>query len=197
MTDMLTDPVAMPGFADPVGQAQESFRAVLAAMATPGSLHAIGAGLTAPAPLAPASAALLLTLADAETPVFLDADFAAARSWIAFHCAAPLVSSAAAARFALTRQRVWPADLALGSDEAPEESATLIVQIAALGSGTRYRLHGPGLAVPTPFAATGLPDGFAAFWGRNRQLYPRGIDLILCAGTRIAALPRSVSVEEI
>ncbi|MDE2516111.1 MAG: phosphonate C-P lyase system protein PhnH [Rhodospirillales bacterium] len=197
MTDLLSDPVAMPGFADPVADAQHSFRAVLAAMASPGSLHHVGAGLTAPAPLVQASAAMLLTLADAETPVFLDGDFAGARSWIAFHCAAPLVDSAGAARFALTRQAVWPADLALGSDEAPEESATLIVQLAALGSGTRYRLHGPGLAAPTPFAATGLPDGFVAAWARNRQLYPRGIDLILCAGTQIAALPRSVSVEEI
>jgi alpha-D-ribose 1-methylphosphonate 5-triphosphate synthase subunit PhnH len=83
-----------------------------------------------------------------------------------------------------------------GSHEAPECSATLILQIAALGSGTRYRLSGPGLREPTLVAADGLPENFAAVWQGNHALYPRGVDIILCAGDTLTALPRSVSVEE-
>jgi len=45
-------------------------------------------------------------------------------------------------------------------------------------------------------ASNGLPADFAAVWQRNHALYPRGVDIILCAGTTLTALPRSVSIEE-
>ena len=86
--------------------------------------------------------------------------------------------------------------LPTGSHETPERSATLILQIAALGTGARYRLSGPGLREPALLAAGGLPAGFAALWQRNHALYPCGVDIILCAGTTLAALPRSISIEE-
>jgi alpha-D-ribose 1-methylphosphonate 5-triphosphate synthase subunit PhnH len=88
------------------------------------------------------------------------------------------------------------AALSAGSHEAPESSATLILQIGALGTGTHYRLSGPGLREPTLLATDGLPADFAAVWQRNHTLYPRGVDIILCAGTTLTALPRSVSIEE-
>ena len=43
-------------------------------------------------------------------------------------------------------------------------------------------------------AQNALPAGFAAAWAANHAKFPRGIDLILCAGTEIAALPRSVRI---
>jgi alpha-D-ribose 1-methylphosphonate 5-triphosphate synthase subunit PhnH len=86
--------------------------------------------------------------------------------------------------------------LSAGSHEAPEESATLILQVAALGSGTRYRLAGPGLREPAEWAVQGLPAGFTTAWRSNHALYPRGVDIVVCSGTTLAALPRSVSIEE-
>ncbi len=65
--------VTLPGFADPVGQAQASFRAVLEAMARPGTLVPAGQGLVPPAPLDPATGAVLLTLVDHDTLLWLDA----------------------------------------------------------------------------------------------------------------------------
>ena len=192
----MSETVALPGFADPVGEAQATFRAVLDAMARPGRLHRAGEQLRAPEPLDQATAAVLLTLVDNETPLWLDPAAGAARGWLAFHCGAVIVDAPDKAAFALALSLPDLAALPAGSHEAPESSATLILQIAALGSGTRYRLSGPGLREPTLLASTGLPEGFAAVWQGNHALYPRGVDIILCAGDTLTALPRSVSVEE-
>jgi alpha-D-ribose 1-methylphosphonate 5-triphosphate synthase subunit PhnH len=186
----------LPGFADPVRGAQASFRAVLDAMARPGSLHPAGADLTPPAPLGAAAAAVLLTLADQDTAVFLAPAFAPARDWIVFHCGAPIVADAQAADFVLTDALPDLAALDTGSDEGPEDAATVIVQLPHLGAGRVWRLAGPGLRVPEDFAADGLPGDFARAWAANHALYPRGVDLILCAGATLAALPRSVAVTE-
>ena len=186
--------ISLPGFADPVEEAQATFRAVLDAMARPGTLHRAGERLAPPVPLDQAAAAVLLTLVDNETPLWLDA----ARGGGARLAGLPLrchdrsttpLDAAFAAALSLPDLSTLPA----GSHEVPEASATLILQVAALGSGTRYRLSGPGLREPSVFAASGLPAGFAAVWQRNHALYPRGMDIILCAGATIAALPRSVS----
>ena len=188
--------VALPGFTDPVDEAQATFRAVLDAMARPGRLHRVGTRLTAPAPLDQATAAVLLTLVDNETPLWLEPSVAEASDWLAFHCGASIVDMPGNATFALALSLPDLAALSAGSHETPESSATLILQIGALGTGTRYRLSGPGLREPTLLATDGLPADFAAVWQRNHALYPRGVDIILCAGTTLTALPRSVSIEE-
>lgn len=187
--------IALPGFADPVGESQATFRAVLDAMARPGKLHR-AEQLTGPAPLDSATAAVLLTLVDNESPLWLDPDAMAAREWLAFHCGAAVVDASGDASFAVALSLPDLATLSAGSYEAPESSATLILQLSTLGTGTRYRLSGPGLRQPTIFSASGLPVDFVEIWRRNHALYPRGVDLILCSGTTLTALPRSVTIEE-
>lgn len=188
--------IDQPGFADPVIGAQQGFRAMLAAMSRPGSLHALGLGLTPPGGLDPATASALLTLADPETTLALDPALAAARSWIAFHCGAPFAKPERA-QFVLARELPDFSTLNSGSDEAPEDGATVIVQVASLGEGTAYRLSGPGLAEHSVLRVRGLPGDFVARWQTNHALYPRGVDLLLCAGEKLAALPRSVRIEEV
>ena len=189
--------VLQPGFADPVAGAQSCFRAVLDAMARPGRIHQVGADLSPPAPLAPATAAVLLTLLDYDTPVWLDQAAAAARDWIGFHCGAPIVSAMAACSFAVALGLPDMAALPLGSHEAPESAATLILQVKAFGRGENYRLAGPGLRAPALLSVDGLPAGFASAWQENHALFPRGADIVLCAGTALAALPRSVALQEV
>jgi alpha-D-ribose 1-methylphosphonate 5-triphosphate synthase subunit PhnH len=186
----------LPGFADPVAGAQCTFRAVLDAMARPGTIHALPPGLTPPAPLAPATAALLLTLADGETRLHIAPNCAAATGWLVFHCGVTPCANPAEAAFVLATTLPDLAALATGSDEAPQDSATVILQVEALGTGPALTLSGPGLKSPAEFRCTGLPPGFAQRWAANRALFPRGIDLILCAGNRLAALPRSLTVRE-
>ena len=188
--------VTLAGFAEPVADAQATFRAVLDAMARPGTLHEAGHSLTPPLPLDRATAAVLLTLVDNETPLWVDPAAAATRDWLAFHCGAVITDDAGNAEFALTLSLPDLTRFSAGSHEAPEDSATLIVQLPDLGQGSRYRLFGPGLREPAVFAATGLPTQFVEVWQRNHALFPRGVDIILCSGTRLTALPRSVSIEE-
>ena len=185
--------IDLPGFADPVLGAQACFRAVLTAMSRPGMIQVAGVGVTPPAPLAPATAAVLLTLVDAETPLMVAPGLAAAGEWIDFHCGAPRRASP---MFVVTDRLPDLAGLDAGSDEGPEDSVTVILQVASLGEGTRFMLAGPGLAAPLGLAVDGLPKDFVAHWMANHGLDPRGIDLILCAGERIGALPRSVAVSE-
>jgi alpha-D-ribose 1-methylphosphonate 5-triphosphate synthase subunit PhnH len=188
--------ISLPGFADPVCDAQATFRAVLDAMARPGRLHDAGQALTAPQPLDRATAAVLLTLVDSETPLWLDAATLPARVWLAFHCGAAIVDAPDKATFALALSLPDLAALPTGTHETPESSCTLILQVAALGAGTRYRLSGPGLRAPTPLAVTGLPADFVHIWRQNHALYPRGVDVVLCADSTLTALPRSVTIEE-
>jgi alpha-D-ribose 1-methylphosphonate 5-triphosphate synthase subunit PhnH len=183
-----------PGFADPVTDAQLCFRAVLDAMARPGLARAVR-GVSAPAPLCNAAAGVVLTLIDHETPLWLDPNAGAARAWIAFHTGAPIEPPKRAA-FAMALSLPDLAELPSGSDEMPETSATVILQIASLTEGRRFVLEGPGLRASTDLRADGLPTDFAAIWEANHRLFPRGIDLILCAGDTLAALPRSVTVRE-
>jgi alpha-D-ribose 1-methylphosphonate 5-triphosphate synthase subunit PhnH len=185
------------GFAEPVLQAQACFRAALEALARPGRVFALEAPPPAPAPLCPAAAALLLTLCDAETPVHL-LDAEAAWPWLAFHTGAPRAASLGEADFVLAPAAMPPlARLNAGSDEAPQLGATLILQLASLDAGRTLRLTGPGIEREQLLRADGLPADFAAQWAANRARFPRGVDLLLCAGDRLAGLSRTTSIEEL
>lgn len=184
-----------PGFADPVAQSQACFRAVLDAMARPGRVHTV-TGVVPPSPLGTAAAAVLLTLVDHETPLWLDAELRETAPWLGFHCGAPVVTDPPAAAFGAASTLPDLDRFNAGTHEMPEIAATIVVQVDALGAGPRFRLSGPGLREPAGFAVTGLPADFVARWRANHRLFPCGIDLILCAGDQLAALPRSITIEE-
>lgn len=185
--------VDRPGFADPVHESQANFRALLNAMSEPGRIVTLGVGLNPPSPLDPATAALLLTLTDAETPLWLDPALDAAIAWITFHCGAPYTAPETAL-FAVSAGLPDLRAFNAGTHEAPEQGATVIVQLPALGEGRTWRLTGPGLKGTGTLRATGLPEDFATLWAPNAAGFPRGIDLVLCAGQSVVALPRTVTV---
>jgi len=184
------------GFPYPVRDSQRSFRAVLDAMSHPGRIARV-AGVTAPSPLGTAAGALLLTLVDHETPLWLDPAAAAARRWIEFHCGAPIVPDSAHCSFALGLSLPDLAGLPAGTHESPETSATVVLQVESFRAGSAFRLAGPGLREPVTLKVNGLPRDFVSIWRSNHALFPRGIDLILCSGDQLTALPRTVSIEEV
>lgn len=184
-----------PGFADPVLDAQSAFRAAMEAMARPGRIQEVAPPEGVPDGLAPAAAALLLTLVDADTPLWTDAG-EEARGWIAFHCGAPLVAPGEAA-FALVTGALPPLDrFRCGTDEAPQDGATVILQVPRLSASGSWRLSGPGIETEHRLEVEGTPSAFVAEWEARRAGFPCGVDLFLCAGPRLAALPRTVRIEE-
>lgn len=189
------------GFADPVFQSQAAFRAVIDAMARPGTIHAISCeALLPPAPLSPAAAAVTLTLCDHDTPVWLDPPLAQApglAAWLTFHTGAVVTSDPSRAAFAIIQDGAALPDFnrfAPGTDEYPDRSTTLIVQVDGFSGGETIELAGPGIRGSRSFATHPLPADFAARWTANRMLFPRGVDLVLCSSTELAALPRSTRI---
>ncbi|MDP3862360.1 MAG: phosphonate C-P lyase system protein PhnH [Phaeovulum sp.] len=180
------------GFSDAPVQSARAFRALLEAMARPGSIHAL-AGATPPAPVSPAAGVVLLTLVDATTPLHLAGatDCSAVRDWVTFHTGAPLVS-AQAASFSLGRwEALQPINLfAQGRPDYPDRSATLIVEVDRLAP-EGARLRGPGIAHECRLT---LPE--VAPFVANRARFPLGFDAIFTCGAEVAALPRSTRVEE-
>jgi alpha-D-ribose 1-methylphosphonate 5-triphosphate synthase subunit PhnH len=187
------------GFADPVMSAQAAFRAILQATSRPGIVCRIGAEVTSPpSPLSPAAAAIALTLCDQDTPVWLDAPLCASQdvaTWLRFHCGTKIVSDPAGATFAFaTNTAALPPfdNFNLGSADYPDRSTTIVLGVNSFGAGPELMLEGPGIKTRQSFRADPLPGDFAARLTVNRDLFPRGVDLILASASEIAALPRSV-----
>ena len=194
-----------PGFTDPVHDAQTVFRAVLRAMSRPGEVQdltmALGPNFAPPHPLVPAAAAVCLALLDLDTRLWIDGGGDAAAVYLRFHTGAPLADAPDEADFAVIADGAMIPRLdafSPGTDELPERSATLIVQVAGLesraGEGV-WRLSGPVIDGNADLAVEGLRAGMAEELAVNFQRFPRGVDLILCAGARVAALPRTTKVE--
>ncbi|WP_425351888.1 phosphonate C-P lyase system protein PhnH [Pleomorphomonas carboxyditropha] len=180
------------GFGQPVFEAQAAFRLLMDAMARPGSRHRVDADVAAPGLSGPAQATLALTLCDADTPVWCDDAPPALGAWLAFHTGASLTAAPGEAAFAFVGLGgAVPDDLPLGSQDYPDRSATLVIEVRGFGEGERFRLAGPGIDGSCDLAVDGLPEDFAAFRAANRALFPRGLDVVLTAGREIVALPRS------
>lgn len=187
------------GFADAVLGAQAAFRAIMEALARPGSLQGLGTLPAPPAPLLPELGAVALTLVDHDTPLWLDPGLAsstAVTGWLRFHCGAVLTAEPGAAGFALCADPALLPPLgqfAQGSDAYPDRSTTLVIAGAAR---REVRLEGPGLKAPADVMLP-LPGGdFLVQLAANRGRFPRGVDLLLVGDGQVAGLPRTTRVLE-
>lgn len=189
--------VPAPGFADPTRDAQRAFRTLLDALAHPGSRYPLAGPETAPAALGPTLAAVLLTLLDEATPAHLAGDLGRATDagpYLAFHTGAPLVGDPAEAAFVVAAPADLPplAELALGTDEAPHRSATVVLDArGAAATGPRFEASGPGIETTQIVDAPWAPAGFAETWARNAELFPRGVDLLVVDTEAVTGVPRT------
>lgn len=185
---------------DQARHSQAAFRAAMMAMAQPGRIIDLPE-LTIDAPLPEGMATLALALCDYETPIWLDDSLThtnAAAEWLRMQTGAPLTRHPATCLFGLIGDATaLPAleSFALGTDEYPDRSASLIVAVYALSDGYGWRLRGPGIREDARLHARGLAEAFVAERAGLGVLFPRGVDIFFVCGLRVAALPRSTRVE--
>ena len=183
------------GFADPLLDAQISFRAALNALAEPGTVQRMdkAQGLGA---LDQATYSLCLALLDNDTAVWLAPcfDTAEIRANLAFHCGCEFVSDRSQASFALLDQAAL-GDLSgfyIGSERFPDQSCTLFIQLDSLVGGSLQQWSGPGIngvrdvTLPLPLE----------FWQQRaaRNAFPRGLDCLFSAQGSVVGLPRSTRI---
>ncbi|UPK01146.1 phosphonate C-P lyase system protein PhnH [Bradyrhizobium sp. 170] len=185
------------GFADKVLSAQSTFRTVMDAMARPGSIQRIASAAGAPGGMMRGTAAIALTLFDHDTPVWLDGRMSATADvakWLKFHTSAPVVADSSIAGFALVGdpQNLPSLDrFAFGSNEYPDRSTTLILQVESLTDGSVVELQGPGIDGTTALRALIQPRDLFERVTINAVLFPRGIDVVLVHDDAVVAIPRT------
>ena len=69
-----------------------------------------------------------------------------------------------------------------------------MLQVTRFDLGEELKLCGPGIAGTRSLSAQPLPPDFRARLLANREMFPRGLDLILVSPDAVAALPRSLRV---
>ncbi|MBO9512564.1 MAG: phosphonate C-P lyase system protein PhnH [Variovorax sp.] len=195
----------------PVHGAQQTFRVLLAAMSHPGRVFSLPpaatAGVQPPATsdghrMSIAATVSLLTLLDAESSVHFAGprDASALAGYFRFHCGVRAVP-ADACQFA--HARGGEADAALcerlqhGSDAAPQDGATLVLDVDGLapqaltGEVQVLRARGPGVQTQSVLSVRGSLPALWRWRAQQADAFPRGIDLLLCCGDQVAAIPRS------
>ena len=83
----------------------------------------------------------------------------------------------------------------LGTLDAPEGGATIVVIVDSLTAGTPLTLTGPGIAAQALLSPSGLVPGWLdarAGWCAD---FPMGVDLVLADQTRLAVLPRTAKIK--
>ncbi|KFL27339.1 hypothetical protein JP74_06990 [Devosia sp. 17-2-E-8] len=138
------------GFADLVKDSQSVFRTVMDALSRPGLKQPIHVDAAPPAPLSPEVAAIALTLADHDSPVWLDETLAASEAvvaWLKFHTGAPIVSDPRQADFALVTGWAKLPKLdafGIGTDEYPDRSTTVILAVQGFNTHRTSPGEDPG-----------------------------------------------------
>lgn len=193
----------LAAFADPVFDSQRTFRELLQAMARPAVPRLLPVLPPSPAPIAPAAMAIVLTLCDATTSVWLQQPMEEAVRHVRFHAGLKLADQPREADFALVTDAVSmpPLDaFALGDPRYPDRSASLIIQAAAIDASPSgeggHRFVGPGIRETETLAIDGLPSDFWQQRAALAEQLPLGIDLFFVAGQQVLALPRTTRLLE-
>ncbi len=187
------------GLTSEVFDSQEVFRALLIAMANPGTIIRPDIELNTPGAIHKAAGAILLTLLDFETPFWFDLDKDAEDiKWIRFHTGAPYTFSPKNALFALiTDQETQnkPAKFNPGTIEDPHESTTLIIQTRGIDTKGGMRLTGPGIERESFVRLNGINQELLHQRSEVVHEYPFGIDMIFVWEDTFLAIPRTSHLE--
>ncbi len=185
-------------FQNPVADAQFSFRRILKALSEPGSKVTLptmpGFGV-----LGSASACVLLTLIDHDTPLWIGPQLndEALRQNLRFHTGAMLTEDPRHVSFALAEGSLDSATLLAfpcGDEMSPELATSVIVQVESLEGGKPLRLCGPGIERDCIISPQ-LPDSVYQYLHNRPHRFPLGLDFMFTCGEQLLALPRTTRVE--
>lgn len=177
---------------------QRVFRAVLEALARPGTPMAL-------------PSELLRVLVPVIVPVLALADLSTEVCVLE-----PAGDRWADAITAATSAPTWPAEMAKlvaavrpvsadevrgfarGSADAPQDAALVALSVREVRGGPRrWGLSGPGIHGTATIAPQGLPAGFVAARAEAVAAYPAGIDILLVTDDgRVVGLPRTTTITE-
>jgi alpha-D-ribose 1-methylphosphonate 5-triphosphate synthase subunit PhnH len=189
----------LAAFAHPVFDSQRTFRQLLQAMARPAVPRALPVLPPSPAPIAHSAMAILLTLCDATTSVWLQQPNDEAIRHLRFHAGLRMAEQTNHADFALITDPASIPSLehfAHGDLRYPDRSASLIVQVDGFRTDAAMRFAGPGIHDTQSLAIDGVPNDF---WHQREALaaqLPLGIDLFFVAAQHVVALPRTTRLLE-
>lgn len=82
----------------------------------------------------------------------------------------------------------------LGTLDAPDLGATLVLQVASLREGRRLDLAGPGIARAASLSVWGLHPAWIDTRSDWNSAFPLGVDWLLCDDRHVAALPRTTRI---
>lgn len=186
------------GFTNVAVDSAHAFRTIMQAMARPGVPVVLAAALESPAPLRSTSAAVALTLCDFQTPVWLSPALASGTvlHYLKFHTGAPIterLEDAHVAFVSAAEELPRLTQLAQGTHEYPDRSATLVIQVEDFHDRS-VTLEGPGINGLVRFGVEGLAPEFWAAMAENHARFPVGVDVIFAGTHRLAALPRSSAI---
>lgn len=178
---------------EPIWQApvqQQVFRQLLDAYSYPGKVQTLADTLPAAA-----YQAVLATLLDGTSSLCDRDGLLDAAQWSLLQ-AKP--ASAASAQF-IVCDGAQAADITprLGTLTEPEQSATLVLAITGIGSGTQaLRLRGPGIRQETTLELAGLHPSWLTQRAEWCCHFPLGVDCILTdTHRRWVAIPRTTQLE--
>ncbi|WAT05925.1 phosphonate C-P lyase system protein PhnH [Rouxiella badensis] len=185
-------------FKHPVADAQFSFRRILKALSEPGSIVALpemsGFGV-----LDSASACVLLTLIDQDTPLWISPRLNddVLRQNLRFHTGAVLTEDPSSVSFALAEGSLDSATLLAfpcGDEMSPELATSVIVQVESLEGGKPLRLLDSGIEQSRVISVQ-LPDAVTQYLLNRPHRFPLGLDFMFTCGEQLLALPRTTRVE--
>lgn len=193
-------PSLIGGFSNKASDSTACYGILHEATSNPATIFQLPVTVAAPRGLMMGAVVILLTLADAETPVWLapECDTTEARAHLLFHTGCPIVAEPELAAFAVMsveRDLSITKDLGLGLAEYPDRTATVILESERLIDGEGPLFHGPGMTEPRRFCVEEHPPSLWVHIAANQALFPRGVDWIFASPTELAALPRSTKIE--
>ena len=192
------------GFNDPIHDAQNCFRKILKALSEPGKQCIMDKhqGL---APLNAAASQIMMSLCDQQTGVHIcSAINHEGEERILQHCLDNLIfhnsvvtCSQDKADFVVTsgKEEFNFNDYKMGTDENPEEGATIIVQTDSFCGGACFRISGPGIKNAFEVHLGDLSYSLQSYLLNPEYQYPLGLDFMFCYENTLIAISRTTKVE--